>query len=111
MTRRNFIRNSAGAFALFSIVPRHVVAGSGATPPSETVTMLSIGAGGRAASDIRGLEKAGVRFLALCDVDARRSADMRKAHAGVPFYVKYREMLDRHGKSADAVSSVPARME
>ena len=28
---------------LFSIVPRHVVSGSGMTPPSETVTMLAIG--------------------------------------------------------------------
>lgn len=88
---------------LFSIVPRHVVAGSGMTPPSETVTMLAIGAGGRAASDIQGLEKAGVRFLALCDVDAERSAKMREEHAGVPFFGKYREMLDRHGKEADAV--------
>lgn len=88
---------------LFSIVPRHVVAGSGMTPPSETVTMLAIGAGGRAASDIQGLEKADVRFLALCDVDAERSAKMREEHAGVPFFGKYREMLDRHGKEADAV--------
>lgn len=46
MTRRNFIRHSASAFALFSIVPRHVIAGSGMTPPSEQVTMLAIGAGG-----------------------------------------------------------------
>ena len=103
MTRRNFIRDSASAFALFSIVPRHVVAGSGATPPSETVTMLSIGAGGRAASDICGLENAGVRFLALCDVDANRSAEMRKAHDGLPFYGNYRAMLDKHGKEVDAV--------
>lgn len=94
---------SSGAPGLFSIVPRHVVAGSGMTPPSETVTMLAIGAGGRAASDIQGLEKAGVRFLALCDVDAERSAKMREEHAGVPFFGKYREMLDRHGKEADAV--------
>ena len=88
---------------LVSIVPRHVVSGSGMTPPSETVTMLAIGAGGRAASDIQGLEKAGVRFLALCDVDAERSAKMREEHAGVPFFGNYREMLDRYGKEADAV--------
>lgn len=94
---------SSGVPGLFSIVPRHVVAGSGMTPPSETVTMLAIGAGGRAASDIQGLEKAGVRFLALCDVDAERSAKMREEHAGVPFFGNYREMLDRHGKEADAV--------
>jgi len=102
MSRRGFLRTSGGA-ALFSIVPRYVVAGSGMVPPSEMVTMLSIGAGGRAVSDIRGLEKAGVRFLALCDVDAKRSAEMRKAHDGIPFYGNYRAMLDKHGKDADAV--------
>lgn len=52
MTRRNFIRNSASAFALFSIMPRHVIAGSGMTPPSEQVTMLAIGAGGRAHAQV-----------------------------------------------------------
>ena len=46
-TRRQFIRRVAGGAALFNILPRALIAGSGQTLPSETVRVASIGAGGR----------------------------------------------------------------
>ena len=81
---------------LFDIKPR-------STPPSETVRVAAIGAGGRAVSNIEGLAGAGAKIVALCDVDERRSADMRKKYAHVPFFKDYRMMLDQLDKEIDAV--------
>ena len=102
MKRRGFIRAIGGA-AAFSVLPRRLIAGSGMTPPSETVCVAAIGAGGRAASDIEGLARAGARIVALCDVDLRRSANQRSKRRKTPYYTFYKEMLDRHDKEIDAV--------
>ncbi len=102
MKRRDFVKAAGGA-GLFTILPRALIAGSGKTPPSEQVCLAAIGAGGRAASDIGGLEHAGGRFVALCDVDAKHSARERKKHEKLPFFTHYREMLDKLDKSIDAV--------
>jgi predicted dehydrogenase len=102
MKRRNFIK-AVGGVAAFSVLPRRLIAGSGATPPSETVCVAAIGAGGRAASDIEGLARAGARIVALCDVDLRRSANQRAKRRTTPYYTFYKEMLDRHDKEIDAV--------
>ena len=86
-TRRQFIRGAAGGAALFNILPRALIAGSGATPPSETVRVASIGAGGRAVADIYGLEHAGAKIVALCDVDqaaARASARSARTCRSTP---------------------------
>jgi len=102
MKRREFI-GTAGGLALFNILPRNLIAGSGATPPSEQVCMVAIGAGGRASADIWGLERAGARFVGLCDVDKNHSKGQRERHAKVPFFTRYREMLDKLDKQFDAV--------
>lgn len=102
MNRRGFLA-AAGAAAGFSVLPRRLIAGSGQTPPSETVCVAAIGTGGRAGADIWGLKGAGARIVGLCDVDERRSAKMRKSHPKTPYFVKYREMLDRLDKEIDAV--------
>jgi predicted dehydrogenase len=86
-----------------SILPRRLVAGSAETPPSETVDMVAIGAGGRAATDIDGLEKAGARFIALCDVDDTRCEAERKKHPTLPYFKNWREMLDKLDSDIDAV--------
>ena len=101
-SRRLFLRGAGGA-ALFNVLPRRLIAGGSVPPPSETVNVAAIGAGGRAGADINGLEGAGARFVALCDVDDRRSADQRKKHPSLPFYKHYRKMLDAHDKDIDAV--------
>ena len=102
MKRRTFL-TAAGGAALFNILPRHLIAGSGQTPPSEQVTLVAIGAGGRASADIDGLEHAGARFVGLCDVDERRCGGQRGKHAQLPFFKHYREMLDKLDKQFDAV--------
>ena len=102
MKRREFL-TTAGGVALFNVLPRNLIAGSGQTPPSEQVCVAAIGAGGRASSDIDGLEHAGARFVALCDVDTRRSANQKKKHPNLPYFTRYREMLDKFDKQIDAV--------
>ena len=62
MKRRSFIK-AVGGVAAFSVLPRRLIAGSGATPPSETVCVAAIGAGGRAASDIEGFLEGDFKFL------------------------------------------------
>ena len=102
MKRRDFIR-TAGGVALFNVLPRNLIAGSGETPPSETVRVAAIGAGGRAGADINGLANAGAKIVGLCDVDEDRSAGMRKKYGKAPFFTHYREMLDKLDKQIDAV--------
>ena len=101
-SRTAFLRGAGGA-ALFNVLPRRLIAGGAVPPPSETVNVAAIGAGGRAGSDINGLEGAGARFVALCDVDDRRSEAQRTKHPNLPYYKHYRKMLDAHDKDIDAV--------
>ena len=102
MKRRDFLRTTGG-IALFNVLPRNLIAGSGATPPSETVCVAAIGVGGRAGADINGLANAGAKIIGLCDVDDSRSAGMRKKFEKVPYFKYYREMLDKLDKQIDAV--------
>ncbi len=102
LRRRDFVR-AAGGVALFNVFPRRLLAGSGEIPPSESVNVAAIGAGGRASADIDGLAHAGAKIIALCDVDTRRAAGQRDKRKGVPYYTFYKEMLDKHDKDIDAV--------
>ena len=103
-TRRDFIKRSAGAVALFSIVPRHVIAGSGQTPPSERVRVAAIGCAGRPDANINGLAGCGAEIVGLCDVDTRRTEKIRAKFKAAPFFKDYREMLDKLDKQIDGVT-------
>lgn len=103
-SRRSFIKKAAIASAAFYIVPRHVL-GRGFIAPSDKLVIASIGAGGKGASDIDMFNKSGKASIGfLCDVDDRQSADTRKAFPNAKYYKDFREMLDKEGKSIDAVS-------
>lgn len=103
MQRRKFIKNAAASSAAFSIVPSFVL-GKGHVPPSDTLYMAAFGVGGRGASVMDGLDATGkVKYVALCDVDARRAADTFKKHSKVPKYKDYREVYDKHLNDIDAI--------
>ncbi|UCD51838.1 MAG: Gfo/Idh/MocA family oxidoreductase [Phycisphaerales bacterium] len=55
LTRRQFIRATAGAAAAFTIVPRHVLGGAKFVAPSERVYIAVIGCGGQGRTNARGL--------------------------------------------------------
>lgn len=87
MTRRDFI-GAAAAATVFSIVPRHVLGGSGHTPPSDRVNMVSIGVGGNGAFKLQemagwGASPSKVSHIGFCDVDPAYAAkDYKKRFFG-----------------------------
>lgn len=101
MSRRSFLK-AAGGSALFTILPRSLIAGSGMTPPSEQICCAAIACCGRPGANIWGMHKAGARIIGLCDVDTKRAQAIRKDFK-VPFYTRYRKMLDELDKDIDAV--------
>ncbi len=69
--------------------------------PNEKLNIASIGAGGKASSDISGC--AHENIVALCDVDEDRAARKFKEYEKVPKYKDFRRMLDEQGANIDAV--------
>src|SRR6476646_9867253 len=102
-TRRHFFFGSLLAGAVPSI-------GFGSAPslkmlgyksPNEKLNIASIGAGGKAENDIEGCAMENI--VALCDVDDKQAAKTYKEYENVPKYKDFRKMLDKEGKSIDAV--------
>ena len=69
--------------------------------PNEKLNIASIGAGGKASSDISGC--ASENIVALCDVDEERAARKFKEYEKVPKYKDFRRMLDEQANNIDAV--------
>lgn len=101
ISRRNFVSTAATAAAGFTILPSHVVAGLGHTPPSSKLNIAGIGVGGMGYRNLKNMETENI--VAVCDVDwdyAGRSAF--KAWSRARQYKDYRVMFDQQ-KDIDAV--------
>ena len=102
-TRRHFFFGPllAGAVPLvgFGSVPS--LKALGFKSPNEKLNIASIGAGGKAASDIHGCSSQNI--VALCDVDDKQAARIFNEYPNVPKYKDFRKMLDKEGKGIDAV--------
>ena len=104
-SRRRFLKNTFTAAAGFYIIPRHVLGGKGFTAPSDKLVIAGVGAGGKGESDINNFflsGKADIGFL--CDVDDRQAVTTRTRFPNAKYFKDFREMLDKHSKSIDAVS-------
>ena len=101
ISRRQFLGGAAAA-AAFTVVPRHVLARSGQTPPSEKLNVASIGVAGMGGNDVGQMSRENI--VALCDVDWHHAADTFKKHPDVKKYKDFRKMLDAEDKNIDAVS-------
>ena len=66
--RRNFLK-AAGAFALFTVVPRKVLGGQGHIAPSDQLTKGIIGTGGIGRSSYHFTSNENCRLVAVCDCD------------------------------------------
>jgi myo-inositol 2-dehydrogenase / D-chiro-inositol 1-dehydrogenase len=99
ISRRRFIRTSAGAVAAFTIVPRHVL-GQGQTPPSETFGAALIGCGGQGNGTFNGLGP-DVKKLAICDVKFLDHADNKTV------YTDFRRVLERKDIDVVAIATPP----
>lgn len=100
MTRRGFMGAAAGV-AAFTVVPRHVIAGSGDAAPSEKVNIAGVGIGGQGGHDINQL--ASQNIVALCDVDWQRAGGLFNRYPNARRYKDFREMLDKEDKNIDGV--------
>ncbi len=102
-TRRHFFFGSllAGAVpaAGFGTIPS--LRALGYKSPNEKLNIASIGAGGKASSDISGCALENI--VALCDVDDKRAEGKYKQYEKVPKYKDFRRMLDEQGSGIDAV--------
>jgi predicted dehydrogenase len=65
--RRDFLKTAAATAAGFTILPRHVLARSGQTAPSDRLNIAGVGVGGMGMSNLINL--ASENIVALCDVD------------------------------------------
>ena len=100
ISRRDFMGASVAA-AAFTIVPRHVLGGSGNTAPSEKLNIAGIGVGGQGAGDLGNVSSENI--VALCDVDWRHAAGTFKRYPKARQYRDFRKMLDKENKNIDAV--------
>jgi predicted dehydrogenase len=66
ISRRQFVKATAGAGAAFMIVPRHVL-GRGFQAPSDLVNIATVGVSGMGAENTRAVMSQNI--VALCDVD------------------------------------------
>ncbi len=69
--------------------------------PNEKLNVASVGAGGRAHSDIAGVGRT-ENIVALCDVDEKRAAQTFAKYPQAPKYKDFRVMLDKEDKNIDA---------
>ena len=93
MKRRKFLKSAGTVIASFTVLPRHLLGGTGFTPPSDELTKAVIGVGNMGRWHIRSTPG---RLLAVCDVDAHhlsRAIDI--AGPGVQAYSDFREVLQR----------------
>src|SRR5579872_1110273 len=70
--------------------------------PNEKLNIASIGAAGKAASDITACAPT-ENIVALCDVDDKRGARMYERFEKAPHYRDFRQMLDKEDRNIDAV--------
>ena len=91
--RREFLKRGAVAGAALTIVPRHVLGGSGYLAPSDQLTKGIVGVGGMGLGHFN---YENTRLIAVCDVDSnhlQRALD--RAGKGVTGYHDFRELIGR----------------
>ncbi len=101
VTRRRFLQSSSAAAFAATFVP------SRAFGANDRVRLAAIGVGGKGATDIQDLSRAGAEIVALCDVTEsppKKGRQVRKLFARAPFYQDFRRMLDKEGSRTDGVS-------
>lgn len=104
-SRRDFITTTSLAVAGVTIVPRHVLGGSGFIAPSDKLVVAGVGIGGKGRSDLKSFYDSGKAEIAyLCDVDDRMAKESRERFPKAKYYHDWRELFDKESKHFDAVS-------
>ena len=69
--------------------------------PNERLNIAFVGAGGRGAGNVRGLDHENI--VAFCDVDQQRAGETYEAHPNVERFTDYRRLFDKRANDFDAV--------
>ncbi len=102
-TRRRFLRTILATGTAPLIVPRHLIAQSGQTPPSEKLATAHIGVGGQGGGNLGEIGSFGeVEVVALCDIDQGRLDGAAGKFPKARKHKDWRRMLDSQ-KDFDAV--------
>jgi len=112
LNRRDFLRTTTIAAVAPMIVPRHVVAGSQATPPSDRITIGHIGVGRMGGGHVQGfLKMPDARILAISDVRletlerAQGRVNQQYGDSKCAAHPDYRELLARPDIDAVVVAT------
>jgi predicted dehydrogenase len=115
-TRRDFLKRSAsfasGALILPQIIPSTALGMGGKLPPSDRIVMGAIGTGSMGTSNMRGfLQRVKeLQFVAVCDVDAKHSANAKRLvdetnkNTDCRTYGDYREFLEKEKLEAVSIA-------
>ena len=102
-TRRHLLRTILASGTAPLILPRHLIAGSGQTPPSEKLATAHIGVAGQGGGNLGEIGKfSEVQVVALCDVDEGRLNGAAQGYPSAKLHRDWRKMLDSQ-KDIDAV--------
>ena len=109
VTRREFL-GVAAVSAAFTIVPRHVLAGSGQPTPSDKLNLGCVGVGGmQGGSDVNSVSSENI--YALCDVDERNLNATGAKYPNAKRYRDFRQMLDKEYKNLHGITiTIPDHM-
>ena len=104
ITRRHFFYGTllAGTVPVGGYGSQPSLKALGFKSPNEKLNIASIGAGGKARSDIYGCAET-ENIVALCDVDEKRAEKAYQRYPTLPKYKDFRVMLDKEGNNIDAV--------
>ena len=70
MNRRKFIGSAVATAATITVVPRHVLGGSGYVAPSDKITVANIGCGTQGLREMPGLlQNPDIQVVSVCDVN------------------------------------------
>ncbi|MBK8502255.1 MAG: Gfo/Idh/MocA family oxidoreductase [Saprospiraceae bacterium] len=102
--RREFLRNASLAAGLFTIVPRHVLGGSGFTAPSDKLTKAIVGVGSMG----QGHLKYEGELVAICDVDRNHLSNVAElVGPGVKTFTDFRELIADPGIDVVHIATPP----
>jgi len=102
-TRRSFVQQSAALGTAFWVGGQPLVTAA-STSALQSLSMASIGVGGKGSSDSSHVAEQGVKMVGLCDVDERTLTKKGREFPDAAKFTDFREMLDKLGDKVDIVT-------
>ncbi len=104
VSRRGFLTGALAGAAL-SVVPSHVLAGSGEPSPSDRLNIAGVGVGGMGATNVKKSDSENI--VALCDVDHNYAKGIIDKYPDARVWRDYREMLAQQDEIDAVICGTP----